>query len=241
MTRMTSKSEFLRNASQNALIGVALPTHLSIGLLAVAVRGWLWYLVPARWERAAARVAAAVLGTPGRSSAGPSALRWPAHPSRTAGGLLRSDFNPAAHAYLLSAQRKHFSRALKPNANLVEFLTPLFYHLKAERKEQKIIGLHSSRDSAGLFKVNTALPFVENCGRKSVLPVRFAQEVVAGHRVSRIGDVVSDLQLLWWVEVFAAAPLALSGARWGNGAFAGWRRKRVVPRVVAVQTFAPAG
>lgn len=110
---------------------------------------------------------------------------------------MRSDFNLAVHAYLLSAQRKHFSRALKPNANLVEFFAGLFYHLKAERKEQKIISLHSSWDSAGFFKVKTALPFVENCGGKSVLPVRFAQEVVAGHRVSRIGDVVSDLQLLW--------------------------------------------
>lgn len=240
MTRMSSNSELLRNASQNSLIAIALPSPSSIGLL-VVVRGWLWYLVPARWERAAARVAAAVLGTPGRSSAGPSALRWPAHPPRTAGGLLRSDFNPAAHAYLLSAQRRRFSRALKPNANLVESFTELFYHLKAERKEQKIISLHSSWDSAGWFKVNTALPFVENCGGKSLLPVRFAQEVVAGARVSRVGDVVSDLQLLWWVKVFAAAPLALGGARWGNGTFAGWRRKRVVPRVVAVQTFAPAG
>lgn len=209
-----------------------------MGLLVVAVSGWLWCLVPARWGRAAARVAAAVLGSPGRSSAGPSALRWPAHPSRTAGGLLRSDSNPAAHAYLLSAQRRRFSTALKPNANLVEFFTALFYHLKAE---QKIISLRSSWDSAGLFKVNTALPFVETRGGKSVLPVRFAQEVVACHRVSRVGDVVRDLQLLWWVKVFAEAPLALRGARWGNGALAGWRRKGVVPRVVAVQAFAPAG
>lgn len=99
----------------------------------------------------------------------------------------------------------------------------------------------SSWDSAGLFKVNTLLPLVEKRGRKAVLPVRFAQGIVAGDRVSRIGDVVSDLQLLWGVKMFAAATLALSDTRWGNGGFAGWRRRRVIPRVVAVQTFAPAG
>lgn len=206
----------------------------------MAVSRCLWCLVPARRERAAARVTAAVLGTPGRPSATPSAVRWPAHPSWTAGGLWRSDFNPAAHTYLLSAHRKHFSRALQPNSNLVEFWTILFHHLKAECKKKKI-SLLSSWDSAGLLKVNTLLPLVEKRGRKAVLPVRSAQGIVAGDRVSRIGDVVSDLQLLWWVQMFAAAILALSDTGWGNGGFAGWRRRRVIPRVVAVQTFAPAG
>lgn len=86
------------------------------------------------------------------------------------------------------------------SCNLVEFGAILFYPLKAEHEKKKIISLHASWDSAGLFKVNTVLPFavlVEKCGRKAVLPVRLAQGMVAGHRVSRVGDVVSDLQPLW--------------------------------------------
>lgn len=86
------------------------------------------------------------------------------------------------------------------SCNLVEFRAILFYPLKAEHEKKKIISLHASWDSAGLFKVITVLPFAvlaEKCGRKAVLPVRLAQGMVAGHRVSRVGDVVSDLQPLW--------------------------------------------
>lgn len=159
-------------------------------------------LVPARRQREAARAAAAVLGTPRRSHAAarPSALRLPAHPPGTAGGLLRGDVHPAAHTYLPSAKRKPFSRALKLSWNLVEFGAILFYPPKAEHEKKQIISLPASWDSAGLFRGNTVLPFAvlaEKRGRKAVLPVRLAQGVVAAHRVSRVGDVVGDLQPLW--------------------------------------------
>lgn len=76
-----------------------------------------------------------------------------------------------------------------------------FYPLKdGEHEKKTIISLDASWDSGGLFKANTVLPFavpVEKRGRKSVLPVRLAQGMVAGHRVSRVGDVVSDPQPLW--------------------------------------------
>lgn len=95
-----------------------------------------------------------------------------------------------------------------------------------------------------LFKVNTVLPFAvlaEERGRKALLPVGLAQGTVAAHRVPRVRDVVSHPQPLWRVQLFAAAPLALGDARRGNGRLSGRRRGRVVPRVVAVQTFALAG
>lgn len=206
----------------------------------------LWRLVPARWQWETARVAAAVLGTPRRShaAAGPSALRRPACPPWTTGGLWRPDFYPAAHTYLLSTQRKHIRGALQPSRNLVKLRTIWFYPLKAEREEKKVISLHPSWDYGGLFKVKRVLPFVvpaEKCGREAVLPVRLAQGIVAGHRVSRIGGVVGDPQPLWRIEVLAAAPLALGDARRGNGGLAGRRWGRVIPRVVAVQTLALAG
>lgn len=96
-------------------------------------------LVPARWEREAARAAAAVFGAPrwSHAAAGPSALQQLAHPSWAAGGLLSWDVYPAAHTYLLSAKRKHFSRALKLSWNLVEFKAIWFYPVKAEHEKEE--------------------------------------------------------------------------------------------------------
>lgn len=85
------------------------------------------------------------------------------------------------------------------------------------------------------------LPLVipsEEGRRQAVLPVRFAQGGVAGHRVPRVRDVISvgELELLRRGQSPTVLPLVLCDTRPRNAGFARRRRRRVIPRIVIVRT-----
>lgn len=114
-------------------------------------------LVPARRQREAARAAAAIFGTGRRpdAAAGPPALRGPAHPAWTAGGLVMWNLHPAARTHLWPAKRNRVSRS----CILVELGAVLFDPLKAEHEKKKIICSRASWDSRQIIQSKHSLTF----------------------------------------------------------------------------------